>query len=98
MESKNNYNKTALGVLTSVLVATGIACAFIGVQGLLVALICLCAIELYMLIEDGMYDTAALIAAIVVVVALGLNPVVWLGGASVAICVIVIAALIADGL
>lgn len=94
----NNGNKTAIGVLTSVLVATSVACALIGVQGLLVALICLCAIECYMLLDDYMYDTAALIAMVAAVVMLGLSPVVWLGGVSVVICIAVVVAMITDSL
>ena len=93
-----NETATVIGVLASVLVATGIACALIGVQGLLVALICLCAIECYMLITDGWYDTAALIAMVAAVALLGINPIVWLGGASVAICVAVIVAVIVGSL
>lgn len=96
MESENDYWKTATGVLASVLVVTGIACALIGAQGLLVALICLCAIMCYMLIEEGWYETAALIAVVAAVVMLGLNPVMWLGGASVAICIVVLAVMIAS--
>lgn len=94
----DNNSKVVVGVLASVLVATGIACALIGAQGLLVALICLCAIEFNVLAEEGMYDTAALILAVALVAALGLNPVVWLGGASIAICVAVIAVVLSDSL
>lgn len=94
----DNNTKTVIGVLTSVLAVTGIACALIGVQGLLVALICLCMIECYVLIVDGWYDTAALIASVAAVALLGLDPVVWLGGASVAVCITVIVAVIADSL
>lgn len=96
MDEENNRNYTVIGVLVSMLVVTSVACALIGAQGLLVALICLCAIELYMLLEEGMYDTAALIAAVATVAILGLNPVTWLGGASVAICVVVIAVVLMD--
>lgn len=95
MDDDNNYHKTAIAVLASVLVVTGIACALIGAQGLLVALICLCAIECFTLLEEGLYDTAALIAAVALVAMLGLNPIVWLGGASVAVCIVVIVALYA---
>lgn len=94
----DHKGQTVIGVLASVLVVTGIACALIGAQGLLVALICLCAIECYVLAEEGMYDTAALILAVALVAALGLNPVVWLGGASIAICVAVIAVVLSDSM
>ena len=93
-----NETATVIGVSASVLVATGIACAFIGVQGLLVALICLCAIECYMLITDGWYESAALIAVVAAVALFGLNPVIWLGVASVAVCITVIVAVIVGSL
>lgn len=96
MDDENNLNYTVIGVMASVLVVTGIACALIGVQGLMVALVCLCAIECYVLADEGMYDTAALLAMVAVIALFGLDLVTWLGSASLATCIAVIALMIWD--
>ena len=81
--------------LSAILVATGIACLNYGPNGILVALICLCAINIDEVIEGGL---VALFLVALLLAWMGLNPVVWLGGASVAICVAVIVIVIVDRL